>query len=78
MRGIVEMYQPKRQFGFVRADNGEKYFFHRENCAAGFNPQLGARVEFQIAPPYILGKPDQAIDLRNMELGAESDVEGAR
>lgn len=66
MRGIIEMYQPKRQFGFVIDSSGKSYYFHRANCVPGFNPQLGAPVEFQIAPPYVLGKPDQAVDVRNV------------
>jgi cold shock CspA family protein len=71
-QGIIEVYLPHRQYGFVREDSGRKLFFHKDCCKPGFQPQLGARVEFEIAPSYTLGKPDQAIKLREIVAAVQS------
>ena len=63
-QGIVEQYHPRRQFGFVRDLDGAKYFFHLDNCAKGFKPELGMQVEYTVGAAYTLGKPDQALDVK--------------
>jgi hypothetical protein len=66
-QGVIEMYHPRKQWGFVRESDGAKWFFHRDNCVSGFQPELGVVVEFLIGPPFVLGKPDQAIDVRGVQ-----------
>lgn len=80
MRAIVNYYNPKRQFGFLATPEGDKYFFHISNFESGFNPMLGAEVEFQIGPPIALGKPPQAVLVRypnpkNTAVQTSSEVE---
>jgi cold shock CspA family protein len=63
-QGIVVMYHQTKHWGFVKEESGAEWFFHLDNCASGFQPQLGAAVDFEIAPPISLGKKDQAVDVR--------------
>ena len=62
-QGIVEQFNPRKQWGFVRDIDGTKYFFHLDNCAKGFAPRLGMDVEYTVGPAYTLGKPPQALDV---------------
>jgi cold shock CspA family protein len=63
-QGTVVMYHPARFFGFIQEDGGNERFFHMSLAAKGFLPELGARVEYEIAPPIRLGKKDQAVNVR--------------
>lgn len=47
-RGIVEQYDAARRFGFIRADDFSRLFFHRGGIrnADVWTPQPGERVEF--------------------------------
>jgi cold shock CspA family protein len=62
-QGIVEQFNPRKQWGFVRDIDGTKFFFHLDNCAKGFTPRLGMDVEYVVGPAFTLGKPDQALDV---------------
>jgi cold shock CspA family protein len=80
MRAIISYYNPKRRFGFVTTPSGEQFFFHTSNIEVGFNPILGAEVEFQIGAPVALGKRPQAVRVTypNPKTQiAESDKAGA-
>ena len=61
MRAIISYYNPRKHFGFVTTPTGEQYFFHQSNIEVGFNPILGAEVDFQIGAPIALGKRPQAV-----------------
>jgi cold shock CspA family protein len=65
-RGIVVRYDERKQWGFIQGNSGEEIFFHRANCVSGFQPQLGTGVEYEIGKPFTIGKPDQAIDVREV------------
>lgn len=79
LQGVIEMYNPRKQWGFVRENNGAKWFFHRDNCTPGFQPRLGLTVEFKISPPFSIGKSDQATDMREVQsIAPESGVGGAQ
>lgn len=62
-QGKIVMFHPAKGWGFLSYDDNE-WFFHLSNCAAGFQPTLGALVEFEIAPPLRLGQKDQAVNVR--------------
>ena len=66
-QGIVIQYDQRKQWGFIRAVSGDEIFFHRSNCVSGFQPELGADVEYEIGKPFTLGKPNQAIDVRGVQ-----------
>lgn len=50
--------------GFIRTEGTNDVFFHR-TISPDFFVELGAKVEFDLAPGFKLGQPDQAINLRN-------------
>jgi len=62
--GTIVMYHSTKFWGFVRGNDGGEWFFHLDNCASGFEPQLSASIEFEIGPPISLGKKDQAVNVR--------------
>jgi cold shock CspA family protein len=66
-QGIVVMYHPSKHWGFVKESDGNQWFFHLDNCAPDFQPQLGAAVEFEVGPPICLGKKDQAVGVRGVQ-----------
>jgi len=66
-QGMIVMYHQLKHWGFVRENEGTEWFFHLDNCASGFLPQLSAVVEFEIAPPISLGKKDQAVNVRGVQ-----------
>ncbi len=66
-RGIVATYHRTKQWGFLREKDGTQWFFHLDNCVSGFQSQIGVSVEFLIGPPFTIGKPDQAIDVRGVQ-----------
>jgi cold shock CspA family protein len=66
MKGKITVYDQMRGWGFItRDDNGANIFFHIKNKVPSFLPALGARVEFETAPPLKLGQKDQAINVRD-------------
>ena len=80
MRAVISYYNPKRHFGFVTTPSGQQFFFHDSNLEVGFNPILGAEVDFQIGPPVALGKRPQAVRVTypNPKAQAESAGGGAQ
>ena len=55
--GRVKKWFDDRGFGFIRADDGNDYFFHVSSC--GFlRPQEGARVAFDRGTNPRTGKPE--------------------
>lgn len=50
-------------WGFILHEGGH-VFVHLRNCSAGFIPELGARVGFELMPSSVLGKPPQACRVR--------------
>jgi cold shock CspA family protein len=56
MQGQIVWFDPVRRFGFIESAN-EKWFFHVSNVVAGFQPKLGAFVEFDLADPISLKTP---------------------
>jgi cold shock CspA family protein len=63
-QGIVVMYHAANFFGFIQENGRQERFFHMSNAAPGFVPELGAIVEYEIAPPIRLGKNPQAVNVR--------------
>lgn len=66
--GTVVVFQEKKRWGFIEESDGSRWFFHTDNAEKGFQPRLGVFVTFQIGPPLTLGKPDQAVDVRGVQL----------
>jgi cold shock CspA family protein len=50
MHGMIERLSPERGFGFIRADDGREFFFHRSALHATRFEDLapGTAVDFQI------------------------------
>ena len=69
-RGIVVSYDQRKRWGFIQGSSGE-IFFHWANCVSGFQPELGANVEYEIGKPFSLGKKDQAVNITPVESGAD-------
>jgi cold shock CspA family protein len=75
MQGQIVWFNPERRFGFVENSDG-KWFFHVSNVVAGFEPKLGAFVEFDLADPISLKQPKKhAINVRSTRV--EAMVEAA-
>lgn len=66
MKGIIKAYTQKKQWGFIKDSDGGEWFFHLTN-SPNFVPSLGMAVEFDLAPPFRLGQPEQAVNLRRVE-----------
>jgi cold shock CspA family protein len=67
MNGIISMYRPDRQFGFVLVpETKTEYFFHIRNVFAGFTPVPGTHVSFVLAPPIRLGQKPQAVNVQEV------------
>jgi hypothetical protein len=56
-------------WGFILRE-GRHIFVHLRNCSAGFIPELGASVGFELMPSSVLGKPPQACRVRAVRKGA--------
>jgi len=64
MKGIIIMWHPVRNFGFIKC--GEiQYFFHASNVVSGYTPILGSQVSFELAPPIHLGQREQAVKIQS-------------
>jgi cold shock CspA family protein len=63
MKGIITAWAQHSSWGFIQAVDEREYFYHLKNCP-GLVPRLGAAVEFETAPAFRLGKPDQAVNVR--------------
>src|ERR1700692_2715480 len=74
MQATIIMYNPKKLWGFVQDRNGCEWFFHLDNCVSGFQPSLGAIVEFEVGPPIALGKRDQAVNIAPQKDGVKAGV----
>jgi len=46
-RGVVEEYYAERGFGFIRADDGKRRFFHITECRCKEEIKPGLRISFQ-------------------------------
>jgi cold shock CspA family protein len=65
MNGIISMYHPAKQFGFILADETKtEFFFHISNVVVGLTPVVGTRVSFDLAPPIRLGQNSQAVKIQ--------------
>lgn len=73
MKGIITAFTPARGWGFIVDESGKRQFFHVNN-SPGFKPALGMAVEFELIPPFRLGQPDQAANLKAVEKTEESQV----
>lgn len=66
--GIISTYFHGRAFGFIRSDkDGVERFFHKSSHSGG-EPQVGIEVGFEIGPPNRLGKPDQCMNVRPLNV----------
>ena len=75
-RGTLKLYSEPRYFGFIEAIedlpgiDGKSIFVHRLNFIARVPSHLivpGAEVEFEIGPPYAVGKKPQAVRVKILE-----------
>jgi cold shock CspA family protein len=60
--GIIQTFITRRNFGFIRRDDGKEFFFHQMDFEKG-TPALGQRVEFELGPAVRLGMPEQAVNV---------------
>ena len=65
MTGIIVAFDVRKGWGFVES-NTRKIFFHIANSPELY-ATLGMAVEFELAPPFKLGQPDQAVNLREVQ-----------
>jgi hypothetical protein len=76
--GMVVAFQERKRWGFIEESDGSRWFFHTDNAEKGFQVRLGVYVTFEIGPPLTLGKPDQAIDVRPLEVEKKVEVGGVQ
>ena len=77
MNGIITMWHPARNYGFIRC--GEiQYFFHVSNVVPGYAPIVGGPVSFELAQPIHLGQREQAVKIQNALVGVESGAVGGQ
>lgn len=68
MTGIILMYRPDKQFGFILSDETKaEVFFHASNRVADFTPVVGTRVSYTLAPPIRLGQKMQAVNVQEVQ-----------
>ena len=63
--GSITMFDFPRGWGFITRDDGKRVYFHVKNKTRNFLPALDVRVQFEMAPAYKSGQPDQAVNLRD-------------
>jgi cold shock CspA family protein len=61
--GMIYNYDERKRWGYIRSKEGDIYF-HQLNCVDGFQPELGAEVEYEKGKPFKVGKGPQAINVR--------------
>lgn len=71
-KGIIAAYNLRKKWGFIDKEDGTSRFFHIAN-SPNFTPELGVTVEFEIMPPFRLGQPPQAANLRRVETAAQKE-----
>ena len=47
MRGKVLTYNDEKKFGFVKGQDGKKYFFHSDDWMLKESPRKGFIIEFE-------------------------------
>jgi cold shock CspA family protein len=67
-QGKVILYNRAKAWGFIREDSGAEWFFHTANTVPEFVPQLGVAVEFEVGPPLSIGKKEQAVNVRGVQV----------
>lgn len=65
MRGQIVKFDIPKRYGFI-ACGAKQIFFHQSNFARGFQPLIGHRVEFDLAPG-LPGKPPMAVNVRYID-----------
>ena len=51
VNGTIKKIVPERGFGFIAADDGKEYFFHRSGTEGDFDSLAGGeKVTFEIEP----------------------------
>ena len=51
LNGTIKKLVSERGFGFIAADDGKEYFFHRDGVVANFDGLLGGeKVTFDVQP----------------------------
>jgi CspA family cold shock protein len=49
LSGTIKKLVPDRGFGFIAAEDGKEYFFHRSGTSADFDSLMGGeRVSFEV------------------------------
>ncbi len=49
--GTIKKLVPERGFGFITADDGRDYFFHRSGVDSDFDRLIGGeKVQFEVEP----------------------------
>lgn len=46
--GVVKFYNKDRKFGFIKADDGNEFFFHISGVLDEHPPEQGQNVRFEI------------------------------
>jgi cold shock CspA family protein len=73
MYGRVNFFNDVRSYGFIKSDEGEKYFFHAtrvvDHSEVSGTRLVGKRVQFDLAPAISLGKKHQAVNVRVAQNG---------
>lgn len=76
-QGVISLYSQKKPWAGEKGGWGfinEVWFFHISHCVPSFVPVPGALVEFELGPPYKLGRREQAINVRPAKV--EATVQG--
>lgn len=74
LQGIIDAYNIGKGWGFIKKADGTSIFFHISN-SDGFKAERGLLVEFELAPGFKLGQPEQAVRLRKVEADDAQDVQ---
>ncbi len=73
--GTVVVFHKERNFGFLEVQSGRRYYFHISQWVSDLPPTVGDKALFHVGPPFIPGKPEQAMDVRltdEVQAGAEA------
>jgi cold shock CspA family protein len=66
-QGTIILWNERKHWGFIRRDDGESVFYHRDNAVFGLIPATGMRVAFEMAPGLSIDKKEQAVSLREVK-----------
>jgi cold shock CspA family protein len=70
MVAIVQKFSEIKGYGFLLESFRSNIYFHVSGWNSDIPPKIGMRVTYDKAPSFVPGKPDMAVNIVPMPVGA--------